>query len=65
MAQDTLEIEILPDGTIKTTTSKVSAANHKAADEFMAMIAKLTGGKTTKQKRKHSVSHLQNRINQQ
>jgi len=51
MGNDQLEIEIMEDGTIKTTTGRISAANHKNADEFMAMMARMTGGKTESQKK--------------
>lgn len=44
---DTFTIEILVDGTIKSTTDKIGAQNHQNAEGFFAMIAKLTGGKTT------------------
>lgn len=39
--------EVLEDGTIKTTTGKIGAQFHQAAEAFMKMIAQLTGGKTT------------------
>ncbi len=61
---DTLRIEILEDGTIKTTSDVVSAANHKSAEQFLKGIARLAGGETTREARKdvkhshvHSHSH--------
>ena len=47
-----LDIEILADGTIKTTTDPVSAANHASADEFLSELTKLTGGERSVSRRK-------------
>lgn len=41
---DQMTIEVLPDGTIKTETGKVSAANHSNAEAFIREIARLAGG---------------------
>lgn len=49
---DTIDIEILPDGTIKTATDKVSMPNHANAEMFMRETARLAGGEV-KSKRKH------------
>lgn len=49
---DELEVEIMPDGTIKTSAGKVSAANHGNAEQFLAYLARLTGGQV-KRERKH------------
>jgi hypothetical protein len=61
---DTLKVEILEDGTIKTTSDAVSAANHESAEQFLKGIARLAGGETTRESRKdvkhghvHSHSH--------
>lgn len=48
---DTLSIEILEDGTIKTLTDAVSPANHANAEQFLQFMAKLAGGETTRAKR--------------
>lgn len=48
---DTLTIEILPDGTIKTTTDAVSGANHSNAEQFLKFMGTLAGGTTTRTKR--------------
>jgi hypothetical protein len=45
---DNIQIEILEDGTIKTTSDKVSAANHGNAEEFLRYIARMAGGETTR-----------------
>lgn len=42
---DTIQVEILPDGTIKTETDVVSAANHLTADNFLQAMFALAGGK--------------------
>jgi len=57
MSADTFNLEILADGTVKLTTDKVSAANHKNADELLAFLAKQLGGAQTTQKRGHTHSH--------
>jgi hypothetical protein len=63
MQQDNLDIEILSDGTIRVLTSKVSAANHQSAEQFLQFIGRLAGGEQIRQKRagthqhQHSHSH--------
>jgi hypothetical protein len=54
---DVLDLEILPDGTIRVTTPKISAANHKSADEFLALLAKECGGPVTRTKRAYGHVH--------
>lgn len=54
---DTLAIEILEDGTIKTTTDAVSGANHANAEQFLKFIATLAGGETTRTRRGDVHSH--------
>ena len=56
-SDDTLDIEILKDGTVKVTTPKISAANHKSADEFIAFLARECGGAVDKQKNRHGHVH--------
>ena len=41
---DAIKITILEDGTIKTETDKVSAANHGNAEGFLREMFKLAGG---------------------
>lgn len=55
--EDTIAIEILPDGTIKVTTNTISPANHMSADQFLREIERLTGGETTKSKNRHGHIH--------
>jgi len=47
MEIDKLVIEILEDGTIKTTTDEVGTANHDNAEQFLRAMARLAGGETT------------------
>lgn len=43
---DTITVEILEDGTIKTETDKVSSANHTTAEGFLKEMFRLAGGRT-------------------
>lgn len=51
MNTDSMTIEILPDGTLKITTDKISAPNHANAEQFLRDTAKLMGGPVTQRKR--------------
>ncbi len=51
MQIDRFTIEILEDGTIKTTTDAVSAANHDNAEQFLRAMAHLAGGETKRERR--------------
>lgn len=53
---DIIEIEVLEDGTIKTSTNKVSMPNHANAEAFLRDIAKMAGG-TVERKRKAGHAH--------
>ena len=55
---DIIEVEILPDGTFKVTTDKVSQPNHLAADSLLKFMAELAGGKVTRTKRNSVHSHV-------
>lgn len=57
MKQDILTIEVLADGTIKTTSDAVSGANHATAEAFLRQMATLAGGETTRTKRKDAHAH--------
>ncbi len=57
MKQDTLTIEILEDGTIRTTTDAVSGANHANAEQFLKHMATLAGGETVRQRRADAHHH--------
>ena len=47
---DTMNIEVLEDGTIKVDTGPISPANHMTAEAFLRNVATASGGK---QERKH------------
>lgn len=53
MAKDTLEIEILEDGTIKTQTDHFSAAHHQSAEEFLQEITRQAGGPMQRNRNPH------------
>jgi len=55
MKEDKIEIEVMPDGLIKVTTEKVSAANHMGAEKMLDFLARLMGGETTITRRTKSV----------
>lgn len=54
---DTIQIEVLEDGTIKVTTDPISGANHANAEQFLAFMSTLAGGETTRVKRGDAHSH--------
>lgn len=49
--KDIITIEILPDGTVKTTTDPISPANHQSAEAFLAGVTQLTGGDVQRKRR--------------
>jgi hypothetical protein len=54
---DTIEIEILPDGTLKVSTDKVSMPNHANAEAFLRDMARLAGGPSTRTKKGSGLNH--------
>jgi hypothetical protein len=44
---DKIQITILPDGTIKMETDKISGPNHLSAEKFVKAVHELAGGETT------------------
>jgi len=44
MPKDVIRCEILPDGTIKSTTDKISPANHSTAEKFFTSLRSKLGG---------------------
>lgn len=54
---DTINVEILPDGTIKVETGVVSQANHLNGESFLREMAKLTGGEVTVRHKHGAHSH--------
>lgn len=63
---DTIQIEILPDGTVKTTTDPISGANHQSAEAFLNGITHLTGGPVSRTKRgaTHTHTHTHTHVEQ-
>lgn len=57
MDSDIVNIEILPDGTIKSTTDPISPANHSSADKFFRLMAELAGGEQTRTRRSQRHVH--------
>lgn len=54
---DEMTIEIQVDGTIKTTTSPISPANHQSAEAFVNELTRLTGGPRIAMKRGNAHGH--------
>jgi hypothetical protein len=50
---DSIDIEILEDGTISIQTSEISDTNHVSADLLLDEIEELAGGQTTRKRREH------------
>jgi hypothetical protein len=57
MADDVIQIEILADGTIKSTTDPISAANHSNAEKFFKLMRELAGGEQTRARRSQGHTH--------
>jgi hypothetical protein len=55
---DTINIEILEDGTISIKTTAISTANHLSADKLLADLESLMGGKMTFQKNPDAPAHV-------
>lgn len=54
---DKMRISILKDGTIKTVTDEISAANHQSAEDFLKRFDELTGGESTRERIGESQHH--------
>lgn len=57
MKNDAIQIEFLPDGTVKSSNDAISQANHSSADAFFRILAQLMGGTVTRTKRGHGHQH--------
>lgn len=57
MQNDSLDITILEDGTVKIETDKVSNINHISADNLVKFLSELAGGKTTRTRHGHTHNH--------
>lgn len=49
--QDTIQFEILEDGTITVTTDQVSGTNHMSADQLLKQLESMLGGPATRKRR--------------
>jgi hypothetical protein len=58
MAEDTFDIEILADGTIRIETDKISPANHRSAEDFLRFLEELTGAKVERRRKKGAHVHV-------
>jgi hypothetical protein len=56
---DTFKVKILGDGTIRSTTDQVSAANHAGAEKFFEILRELTGGEETRERAGHGHVHAE------
>lgn len=57
-SDDKMTIEILRDGTIKTTVvGEISPASHDSAESFLRDVARLAGGETTREAREGAEHH--------
>ncbi len=54
---DKINISILEDGTLTIETDSISPKNHMNADQFLEMIERLTGSKTSEKARVKSHTH--------
>lgn len=57
MITDKFQITVLPDGTIKSTTDEISSANHQLAEDFLKMLARLSGGESVRVRRTDVYRH--------
>lgn len=57
MITDKIQIIILADGTIKSTTDEISAPNHQLAEDFLKMLARLSGGESVRVRRTDVYRH--------
>ena len=56
---DKMQISILPDGTIKTETDPISAANHSSAEGFLALVGNLAGGPVSRKRKQGATQEHQ------
>jgi hypothetical protein len=63
---DIIKVEILEDGTVKTTTDPISGPNHQSAESFMRSMTTFLGGLMSRTKRnpaakQHHHHHVENK----
>jgi len=54
---DSIQFEVLEDGTISIKTDRISGTNHVSADELLAGLAEVMGGDCKVEKRKDVKTH--------
>ena len=54
---DVIEVEILPNGDLKTSADQISMPNHSSAEKFLQILQELTGGPVTRQRKGHTHTH--------
>lgn len=59
---DILNVEVLPDGTLKITTDVVSMQNHMAAEAFLRESSRLMGGTSKRVRRVNIGSSLKHAL---
>ena len=57
MSIDKMTITILDDGRIKIDTDQVSMPNHASAEEFLRLMAELSGGTQERVRKAHGHAH--------
>lgn len=55
---DIIEVTILPDGSIKMETSKVSGPNHTSAENFLRDVEAAAGVKAKRSRRAERHAHV-------
>jgi hypothetical protein len=54
---DKINITILEDGTITIETDSISPSNHVSADQFLEMVERLAGNKTSEKAKAKGLTH--------
>ena len=57
MTNDSIQITILQDGTIRVSTDEVGQANHLSAEKFLEAMARLAGGESELQRKGRAHAH--------
>lgn len=55
---DTIDIEVLPDGTLKLTTDRISGPNHVNAEALVRNIHADRGGQAARVRRSGALRHV-------
>lgn len=57
MSPDEIEVEILDDGTVKSSSGAFSPENHQDAEDFLAGLTTLMGGEAKRERQGHEHHH--------